>query len=181
MPKPVDVVLWDFTKKMENLAKENDIYAVCLHYNIKDNSINQKQNEISYNILKDLCANVDDSYCIKWWTFSRNIDAKKYVAVTRQTAGRPANIIFKDDAYSVYSYADILYMKNQGMTDNDVAKKINMPIATFKRFLQKKMMSSVFVKRLDNNKLNDMEYLNSQLKISVILKYLPKNVPKPGR
>jgi hypothetical protein len=54
-------------------------------------------------------------------------------------------------------------MKNQGMTDNDVAKKINMPIATFKRH-KKKMMSSVFVKQLDNDKLNDMEYLNSQLK-----------------
>lgn len=52
-----------------------------------------------------------------------NIDAEKYVAVTRQTAGRPANIALKDNTYSVYSYADILYMKNQGMTDNDVARK----------------------------------------------------------
>ena len=160
MPKPVDVAAWDFTKKMENLAKENDIYAVCLHYNIKDNSINQ--NEISYNILKDLCANVGVNLSVSNDELFLNIDAEKYVAVTRQTAGRPANIIFKDDAYSVYSYADILYMKNQGMTDNDVAKKINMPIATFKRH-KKKMMSSVFVKRLDNGKLNDMEYLNSQL------------------
>ena len=53
-------------------------------------------------------------------------------------------------------------IRDRGMTDNDVAKKINMPIATFKRH-KKKMMSSVFVKRLDNGKLNDMEYLNSQL------------------
>lgn len=151
-----------FYKENGKSCKKNDIYAVCLHYNIKDNSINQKQNEISYNILKDLCANVGVNLSVSNDELFLNIDAEKYVAVTRQTAGRPANIIFKDDAYSVYSYADILYMKNQGMTDNDVAKKINMPIATFKRH-KKKMMSSVFVKRLDNNKLNDMEYLNSQL------------------
>lgn len=111
MPKPVDVAAWDFTKKMENLAKENDIYAVCLHYNIKDNSINQKQNEISYNILKDLCANVGVNLSVSDDELFLNIDAEKYVAVTRQTAGRPANIAFKDNTYSIYSYADILYMK----------------------------------------------------------------------
>lgn len=163
MPKPVDVAAWDFIKKMENLAKENDVYTICLHYNVKDTSISQKQNEISYSILKDLCANVGVNLSISDDELFLNIDAEKYVAVTRQTAGRPANIALKDNTYSVYSYADILYMKNQGMTDNDVAKKINMPIATFKRH-KKKMMSSVFVKQLDNDKLNDMEYLNSQLK-----------------
>lgn len=163
MPKPVDVAAWDFQKKMENLAKENDIYAICLHYNIGDTSINQKQNEISYNILRDLCANVGVNLSVSNNELFLNIDAEKYVAVTRQTAGRPANIAFKDNTYSVYSYADILYMKNQGMTDDVVAKKINMSIATFKRH-KKKMMSSVFVKRLDNTRLNDIDYLNSQLK-----------------
>ena len=49
MPKPVDVAAWDFIKKMENLAKENDVYTICLHYNVKDTSISQKQNEISYS------------------------------------------------------------------------------------------------------------------------------------
>lgn len=163
MPKPVDVAAWDFQKKMENLAKENDIYAICLHYNIGDTSINQKQNEISYNILRDLCANVGVNLSVSDNELFLNIDAEKYVAVTRQTAGRPANVVFKDNTYSAYSYADILYMKNQGMTDDAVAKKINMPIATFKRH-KKKMMSSVFVKRLDNTRLNDMDYLNNQLK-----------------
>lgn len=56
MPKPVDVAAWDFIKKMENLAKENDVYTICLHYNVKDTSFSQKQNEISYSILKNLCC-----------------------------------------------------------------------------------------------------------------------------
>ena len=48
----------------------------------------------------------------------------------------------------------------QSLKDKEIAEKINMPIATYYRH-KKRLTSSAYYTALDQNKLDDMQYLQS--------------------
>ena len=56
-------------------------------------------------------------------------------------------------------YSDIIWM-SQSMTDQQIADKIGMKIATYYRH-KKKLRESKYFKELDQNRLDDREYLES--------------------
>ena len=77
-------------------------------------------------------------------------DKEKYKEVRSRGAGRKGNA----DSYSAI---EVLIMM-QDMTDKEIYKKINMPVATYYRH-KKALFESDFYHTLDPDRIHDIEYL----------------------
>lgn len=84
----------------------------------------------------------------------------KYVRVKERNSGRSRKIARKNDSDNYYKYSDIVFMM-QTMQDREIAERISMPIATYKRH-KKTMKESNYYNSLDLNRLNDEVYLQAQ-------------------
>lgn len=79
------------------------------------------------------------------------IITKDYYGIKSRNAGRHRRV-------SNVTYADIIYMLNQGMTDKTILQQIGMASATYFRH-KKDMVQSDYYRRLDKDRLNDLDYL----------------------
>ena len=145
-----EIAAWELDKKLDGRS---------LHYKIEDAPHCENHNERSFDTIKEMLERVgvnlekdDDSLFI-------SINSQKYAAAARTYAGRGRRFAYPENGYKAYTYSDIVYMLNS-MSNDEVASKIDMPIATFYRH-KKRLINSDYYKALDTSRLNDIEYLKS--------------------
>ena len=82
-----------------------------------------------------------------------------YMRAKNRNAGRSRKYAAKRDekSYDFYRYSDIVYMLNC-KKDQEIADEIGMPIATYYRH-KKTMKESLYYKSLDQEQMNNYEYL----------------------
>lgn len=131
-----------------------------IKYNITEDDLFKKINAASLTEMTDSLRKagfhllVEDGHL----TLIKNTD--KYLRTQNRKAGRKRKLAQKDgETYEVYHFADIVCMM-QSLKDKEIAEKINMPIATYYRH-KKRLTSSAYYTALDQNKLDDMQYLQS--------------------
>ena len=118
-----EIAAWELDKKLDGRS---------LHYKIEDAPHCENHNERSFDTIKEMLERVgvnlekdDDSLFI-------SINSQKYAAAARTYAGRGRRFAYPKNEYKAYTYSDIVYMLNS-MSNDEVAAKIDMPIATFYR------------------------------------------------
>lgn len=138
--------------------KRVDKYEGCkLQYKIADIECFRESNEKNYEIMKEALEAVGIYLNVKDDFVYLRIN-REYVEKTTRKAGAYKKFAHKDDS-TIYTYSDIVHMI-QTMKDQDIADKIGMPIATYRRH-KKEMKDSIYYKSLDLNRLRDKEYLDS--------------------
>ena len=145
-----EIAAWELDKKLNGRS---------LHYKIEDAPHCENHNERSFDTIKEMLERVgvnlekdDDSLFI-------SINSQKYAAAARTYAGRGRRFAYPENGYKAYTYSDIVYMLNS-MSNDEIASKIDMPIATFYRH-KKRLVNSDYYKALDMSRLDDIEYLKS--------------------
>lgn len=140
-------------------------YEKChLHYKISEESHWKKNNQESYEIIKEALDDIGIHFEINNGELFMWIHSEKYIRIKERNAGRRKVYAWKKEEYEkgnmvVYKYSDIVFMI-QTMTDQEVCEKIGMKPATYYRH-KKELKKSQYYANLDRNKLNDKEYLES--------------------
>lgn len=137
-------------------------YSDCtLMYNISEDKRYHEINEKNYNKMQEaldaagILLNVENGV-LRLSIYQYGYDRKQ-----KRNAGRKKKRVWKEEygKCDLYRYSDIVYMM-QSMKDQEIAAKIEMPIATFYRH-KKALKESVYYVSLDLNKLKNKEYLDS--------------------
>lgn len=139
---------WKQVKKFEGCK---------LEYKIEELECFRESNKKNYAIMVEALDAVGISLGVDEGVLRLRINSG-YVEKSTRKAGAYKKLAHKEDK-TVYNYADIVLMM-QTMKDQDIADKIGMPIATYRRH-KRDMKESSFYKSLDLNRLRDKEYLDS--------------------
>lgn len=137
-------------------------YSDCtLMYNISEDKRYGEINEKNYNKMKEALDAVGILLNVENGVLRLSIYQDGYDRKQKRNAGRKKKRVWKeeDGKCDLYRYSDIVYMM-QFMKDQEIAAKIEMPIATFYRH-KKTLKESVYYVSLDLNKLKNKEYLDS--------------------
>lgn len=145
-----DMAAWKFDKELGNKS---------LNYRVDDVVYYKDHNEKSFDTIRELLDRVGVNLDKDGDRLSISINPRKYFVAARTYAGRYRSLAYRKDEFIPYTYSDIIYMLNT-MSNDEVAAKINMPIATFYRH-KKRMVNSDYYKTLDPSRFNDIEYLKS--------------------
>ncbi len=105
--------------------------------------------------------NIEDNECVYI-----GLDYDEYVKKTYRGSGGKKKRAYKDKSYC-YKYKDILEMIESGMKDKEIADKIGMPIATYRRH-KKKMLESDLYNRYRESKLHFNEYAEQEKNLITI-------------
>lgn len=132
---------------------------LSLHYDVCDFYGCEDTNRKNYAEIKEFLYQVGISLNIKDGHMHLHINEQAYKKNKKRNAGRKHRFVYSNDNFSVYKYADIVFMM-QSMTDKEICEKINLPQATYYRH-KKEMRESTYYKSLDLNRLKDLEYLQS--------------------
>lgn len=151
-------------RRYDVITKKRAKYENCiLRYKLENNNPYDEANNNNFELMKKSLEKVgiwldinDDELCL-------SIYPDGYIRASERNSGRNRKLIKKesDSSTGYYRYSDIVFMM-QSMTDKEIAEKIKMPIATYKRH-KKTMIESSYHQSLDLNRLQDKDYLESVL------------------
>ena len=140
--------------------KADDMYGDCrLHFMLdsKDKSF-EKMNIENLEKMQELLSAVGVNLDVTGKDLVISILPSVYHQRKSRGAGRRYKCARNDDG--IVCFSDVVYMM-QTMRDQDIADKIGMPIATYRRH-KKAMKESSYYQTLDLNRLNDKAYLDQQ-------------------
>lgn len=143
----------------ENKKREEELDELRLRFEISDDSFHTKK---QFEQMRELMENIGIhmNFYPENKTLVMSVYAAKYLRTTTRKAGRREKIVRNNDGDACfYHYSDIVYML-QSMSDQEIIDKCGMARPTFYRH-KKKMLESRYYKSLDQDRLNDLEYLKS--------------------
>lgn len=149
--------------EVEQKAKEE--YGNCrLCYKVVSEGYAEKSNAENLKKMKEALEAVGVWLDVEDGELRLSIYPEGYVRTKDRNAGRRKKAAWNQEAqkkgkYELYKYSDIVFMM-QTMKDQELADKIEMPIATFYRH-KKALRESQYYQSLDLNRLREKEYLES--------------------
>ena len=151
--------------KYEAEQKAKKEYGNCrLHYKVVSEEYAEKSNAENFEKMKEALEAVGIWLDIEDGRLSLSIYPEGYIRTKDRNAGRRKKAVWNQEAknrgeYEIYKYSDIVLMM-QTMKDQEIADKIDMPIATFYRH-KRTLKNSRYYQSLDLNRLREKEYLES--------------------
>ena len=149
-------------RRYEAEQKAQDEYGnLRLKYEVKDVPYYAEINQERYQKMVEALDAVGVWFSVEDGILSLSIYPEDYIRTKERNAGRRKTAAFAkvEGTYAIYKYSDIVFMM-QTMTDQQIADKIDMKIATYYRH-KKSMKESSYYKALDLNRLRDKEYLET--------------------
>lgn len=153
-------------RRYEAEAKAKEEYGNCrLRYKLDtSDDLFWDMNRENYEKMKEALEAVGIWFDVEDDVLNLSIYPEGYIRTKERHAGRRKKAAWNQEErkkgnYEIYKYSDIVLMM-QTMKDQDIADKIEMPIATFYRH-KKSLKESKYYQSLDLNRLREKEYLES--------------------
>lgn len=146
------------------MKNENELVFSCLVYkNTFDDTMDFEEIK---NILQEVGVKLSLYEKGEYGYFGITLDKDIYESKKTRGAGRHYRKATKpdeeyDDLKITVTKSDVIYMM-QSMKDKEIAKSIDMPIATYYRH-KKRLTDSIAFQSLDPNRLQDKEYLEDNI------------------
>ncbi|MBO4373928.1 MAG: hypothetical protein J5829_02365 [Lachnospiraceae bacterium] len=141
------------------IAEKLDFDDIRLRYNISREELEDAFKRKSFDNLKSLFEDVGIHMDIKGSDLVLSVFPADYLKKRCRGAGRRRAVAWKHNGIEAYRFSDVVYLM-QDNKDNQIISILDMAQATYYRH-KKNLYLSEYYKKLDPERVSDIEYLKS--------------------